>query len=465
MGISAHTKTLKILDALYAVVILVLSGIAYTSICFPENHINEVIDNWKMLSIYDIVTVNSSQSCPFGYDEINRVAQWPGTNEGCYCSYNGDVIDSPCTSSQTKQGCTAVSSTAPFNMRVWRGRVLCVWRGGTSAYWAPVAGNESCPSLTDIYDHEVEFIKCATGEFQLCQESSLGCPINKVLLQNSSDPRPDGYSNSLYFGDDLVLYYGIGDEDSTDLPIIDIAITQGNPCFESESGDSKSYYPLLKETPEECTITDDRFVTIDSLSEESYYQDNDNQDILSLPEFTLEENSLYYLSYRRSILWKKVCQTRYFTREKLHRYDDPLHEVYGLQLALLIVDSIFAFYFIIVGPLLYWWCYRRSEEDLTEFDKPLLTLTILEVFCKILVIPFLLCACVVCGYYRNWYRDLDYRVCSDPLTAAGLKFVDYVLTDPYRLNWAHFGVTLFMLLLQIIVWIMLFVKRTKDNFG
>lgn len=126
MGISGHTKTLKVLDALYAIVILILAGSAYTSICFPYNHIGDVVDNWQTLSIYDIVTVNSSQSCPFGYDEINRVATWPGTIEGCYCSFNQKIFEDTCTSSQIKQGCTVVSETSPFSMRVWRGRVMCV---------------------------------------------------------------------------------------------------------------------------------------------------------------------------------------------------------------------------------------------------------------------------------------------------------------------------------------------------
>lgn len=224
------------------------------------------------------------------------------------------------------------------------------------------------------------------------------------MLQNSSVPRPNDYTNSVYFGDDLVMYYGVGDSNSTNLPIIDIGITEGDVCFESigeEGTKEKEYYPLLKKKPDGCDIVDDRFIALDTLTEDSYLKDNNLQNILDLPEFNLNTNSNYYLSYRPSIIWKNVCQTGYFTRAKINKYDDPLHEVYKLQLALITVDSIFAFYLIIVGPLLYWQFYKKSEEDLTEFDKPLITLSIVETFFKILVIPFLLCACVVCGYYRN----------------------------------------------------------------
>lgn len=50
-------------------------------------------------------------------------------------------------------------------------------------------------------------------------------------------------------------------KDEKYLPIVDIAITEGEPCFEGEEGHKdKEYSVLLKNKPRSCELYDRRFV-------------------------------------------------------------------------------------------------------------------------------------------------------------------------------------------------------------
>lgn len=58
---------MRLINILFSITILVLSAFALTELCFPQDHLNDIVDNWKRLPIYDIVTVDSGDSCPFGF--------------------------------------------------------------------------------------------------------------------------------------------------------------------------------------------------------------------------------------------------------------------------------------------------------------------------------------------------------------------------------------------------------------
>jgi hypothetical protein len=472
MAISSHTKWLRFANLLFGILILILSGTAFTKICSPPNHIQrkfniEILDNWKNLSIYDLKAVSSQESCPFGYEEIAMATQWPGTYQGCYCS-SKPIIQGSCTPDQINQHCLNIAPTISFSMTTWRGQILCILRQGTSAYWAPSPEYTGCPSKTDIYGNVVEFVQCGIGDKAICQESTIGCPINKIIIQQSSDPAPANYNQMVYFGDNYNLYYYIGNASSTDLPIIDLAISEGMVCLQDpgqEGNTSKTYYTLLESVPKGCDYYDGRFQILDTLNETEFYYNNNLQNITELPQFTLSPDNMYYLSARTTILWKSVCKGGYYSMETLNNNKDPLKYILNIHISLLVIQSLVAAYLILVDPLLLYFCYKRSEEEINEYDQPLYSILIIEKFLKIIMIPIMLGTCILVGYYRNWFSNLDARCCSDPTTNASFEFVDFILDDLYKIDWANFSIIIVTLIIDLISGLCLFVSRTKENFS
>lgn len=463
MAVSGHTIIQKIANFLYGVVILVLAGSAYSSICYPPNYIPKVTDNWKNLNIYDIVTVNGTQSCPFGYEEVNFPYVWPGSYSGCYCAYNGRIYEDSCTGNQQSQGCVEVPETSSFEMRVWRGSILCVWRGGTSVFWA--SNPDSCDSKYNEKGERVDFVKCGNGDYSICAEKTLGCPVNKVKLQNAQEPGPNDFGYQVYFGEEMVLYYDKS-PDSNDLPIVDLAISQEGICFQEYNEEPKDlYYPLLKEKPNKCEYEDSRYTQLDSLPQEKFFNENNQQDVVNtLPQLNSTSYN-YIFSYRRSILWKEPCKGGYFSMENLDGNEDALERSENIQIALLVADCILAFYLMILDPIMYTCFYRKSEVDINEYDQPLFSMGVVERFLKIASLPVLIAACVITTKYNIWYYNLENRYCSDPLTNASFEFVNYVLNDTYAYNWSNFAVTLSLLFLDIVLSTMLFISKTRENFG
>lgn len=107
MGVSLNTRLLKAVNIIYCIIVLVLESLAYSELCNPPDHTDDIIDNWESLSIYDIVSVSKDSSCPFGYEEINTLGEWPGSEKGCYCSSTGDITEGSCSDSEQQKGCVS----------------------------------------------------------------------------------------------------------------------------------------------------------------------------------------------------------------------------------------------------------------------------------------------------------------------------------------------------------------------
>ena len=354
-------------------------------------------------------------------------------------------------------------------MTSWRGRILCFKRGGTSVYWAPNVNSEGCPSKTDVHGNIVEFIQCGTGDIAVCQEAGIvNCPINRAVVQLATDPAPPDYSEFVYLGEGSLLYYSYGNSSSTDAPIIDFAISEGDVCLQNvgdEASPGKTYYSLLNKIPSGCKYYDTRFFSLDNVNETEFYNDNNLQNIMSLQGFAPNPENNYMLSMRRSILWKEVCHDDYYSMSTLHDNKDPLKYILNLHIALLVLESVFAAYLIIVDPLLLYCFYKKSEEEINEYDQPLYTVLVVEKLVKIILIPVLLTICIVVGYYRNWFYNLEARCCSDPLTNSCFGFVDYILDDLYKLDWANFSIVVVVLIIDMLSGLCLFVSRTKENYS
>lgn len=105
MGVSLNTRLLKAVNIIYCIIVLVLQGLGYSEICSPTDHTDDILDNWETLNIYDIVSVSSESSCPFGYEEITTVGRWPGSYKGCYCSSSDSITQGSCSSDEEQAGC------------------------------------------------------------------------------------------------------------------------------------------------------------------------------------------------------------------------------------------------------------------------------------------------------------------------------------------------------------------------
>ena len=414
--------------------------------------------------------MESYESCPFGYETVTVPTKWPGSNAGCYCA--GDITKGKCLSSDITKGCIDIPATISFQMNVWRGKILCILRAGTSVYWAPQPdlNASSCPTKTDIYGNVVNFVMCGTGDYAVCQEESVGCPINRILLVEPKQIGPVDYSGSVDFGDGYQLYYDYGNSTSPYLPIIDFAISEGYVSLQNpgdECGYNPYSYSLLLSPQKECEYVDARYSIIDSQGAISFFKDNNLQNITNLQGFSfyVSQNNTYYLSMRTSILWKDVCHDHYYSRSTLQNNKDPLAYVLNLHIVVLVVESVFAAYLIIGDPLLLYFCYKKTEEEINEYDQPLYSILIIEKFLKIILVPILLTTCIIVGYFRNWFYNLEARCCSDATTNACFGFVDYILDDLYKLDWANFSVVVVVLIIDMISGLCLFVSRTKENYA
>mmetsp|Transcript_34485 Transcript_34485/g.60586 ORF Transcript_34485/g.60586 Transcript_34485/m.60586 type:complete len:405 (-) Transcript_34485:3833-5047(-) len=397
------------------------------------------------------------------------LGEWPGSVEGCYCSYNGDILEGFCDSSLVERGCTDVNSTSKSTLRVWRNRVLCLLRSGTSIYWAPTPNSDgTCDTEEDIYGNDVEFIQCGKDNAAFCAEKELGCPINQVLLQSSQSPRPSEFNYSVYFGDDLVLYYQKADEESTVLPIIDVKISEGLACYDKphdQYSANRTYYPLLESTPSKCDYVDDRYTVLDNITFDRYLSENDYQNITELPALDLDSQSNMMLSYRRSILWKEKCTRGEYARSNLNNLDHATDEAEDLQLLLLVVDVILALYLVVIDPLLWIVSLRFTREKIDEFSERLVLLSLLEKMTKIISIPFVSYVAFRVAFLYSWYYDLEHYCCSDPLTNSSFDIVDFSLSDAYRYNWANFALTIGILFADAAFGVIIFVSKVKHNYS
>ena len=160
-----------------------------------------------------------------------------------------------------------------------------------------------------------------------------------------------------------------------------------------------------------------------------------------------------------------MCREYYYSKDTLNDNKDPLNYILNLHIAVLVVQSVFATYLIVVDPWLLYFCYKKSEEEINEYDQPLYAILVVEKIVKLIMIPVLLATCILVGYYRNWYYNLGSRCCSDPTTNACFEFVDYILDDLYKLDWANFSIIVVVLIVDMISGICLFVSRTKENYS
>lgn len=469
MGFLLTSKVSKVLNILWALVMIILAVLAYLSLSSPPNHIQDVLDNWQQPPIYALKTVPKTQSCPFGWETISRVGHWAGSQAGCYCSSTNSLRQGPCADSDLSQNCVDVPETAPFDLQSWRGRIFCLWRGGTAVYYASAYNSDSadpCPSKTDTYGNTVAFRACGKGLGSHCAEEGLSCPVSSMQLQGPGQPTPTGYPFAEYFGDSQVLYYS-NDASSSSLPIIDITITRGPVCYEDpgdESFPGTEPYKLLISTPEQCEYNDTRYILLDQIPETEYFQDNDFQGVVNLPGLGLKADKNWVLALRRSIEWLPHCSTGTFSMLDVSAHRDPLPAITRVQIALLVAVCVLCGYLLLPDPLLNCLLYAKSSDDISEFDAPLRGMFTLERLVKLLLLPFTIAAVWIVTYHHNWFLDLTAKCCSDPLTNATFDFVEFATDDTFLMDWAMFCLNVAILLADSVIGITVFILRTKENF-
>jgi hypothetical protein len=307
MGLTFETKISKVVGFAFGIVIVVCASLAYHLISHPDNHVDDIVDNWKELNIYDIVTVTAGENCPIGYSLVNDMYEWPGSVSGCVC---GNKVQ---TGDCEESGCSKIKSTPKFKMSAWRGHKICLFRAGTSVYYA--VDDDDCSDTEKKDGDKVRFVKCGSGDKSFCVEESLGCPITKIEIVSVREPRPSGLPYSAPVGDSYVIYYERGNADTNELPIVELSISDGDPCLDRGSDTKdKPYYSLINSKDDECDESDPRYVKIDEISEANYFKSNNHYDITNLPRFTMNNDVIWTLSYRRSIEWSTDCRDNRFSR-------------------------------------------------------------------------------------------------------------------------------------------------------
>jgi len=469
MGFLLASKLSKSLNIAWSLVMIILAILAYLSLSSPPNHLRDLLDNWQQSPIYALKTVPKTQSCPFGWETISRVGHWPGSVAGCYCSSSNSLRQGFCADSDLSQGCVDVPETTPFDLQSWRGRILCLWRGGTAVYYASAYDSNAadhCPSKTDIYGNTVLFRACGSGLGSHCAEEGLSCPVSSMQLQGPGQPTPTGFPFAEYFGESQVLYYS-NDDSSPILPIIDITITRGPVCFEDpgdEGFPDTEIYPLLAAAQDLCTYNDSRYIVLDQIAEAEYFKDNDFEGVVDLPGLGLKTDRNWVLAARRSIEWMPHCTQGSFSMLDVNDHRDPLPAITRVQIALLVAVCVLCGYLLLPDPLLNCFCYAKSPDDISEFDAPLRGMFTLERLVKLLLLPFTIAAVWIVTYHHNWFQDLTQKCCSDPLTNASFDFVYFATNDTFLIDWAIFSLNLVILLADSVFGITVFILRTKENF-
>lgn len=226
---------------------MVLAILAYLELAAVSSDVYDVLDNWQTSPIVNITLVDWGDECPAGYLALAlKNSDFPGVQKGhCGCTPNmysfGSTYANCSDEAEVLPECMSYVAKSRVEAESWRGRQLCILRGGQPA--------ESWSSGYKQRPHPTSDGKCPTG-YRRCGQGldhNLGnaicfreedelCPLTNIVVAGAV-PSGVGWFAIGQFDDSYSLYgkrEGLGE-----FPLIDLQLKltsqQGDEFRDGES--------------------------------------------------------------------------------------------------------------------------------------------------------------------------------------------------------------------------------------
>ena len=359
-----------------------------------------------------------------------QIGNWPGTDPGVLV--DGELRRGHCSTYDEQTCSSLIGGKDPKPLSKWKGKHFMISQNFSSYTYinllnSSVLENEECPpnlkqcGFLDTLNHK------------LCLAKEEECPINMMIMKNSSEP-PENYSYSfkkIGFNDGSYLFYT---NEAIDQHIIaELLISEFTICFNPYEYNLFNYV-LYKNR--ECYYStkhsrfNNNYTLLDTMDLSLLYEDNNITSIIEkLPEFPLEEikNEKTQLFYRTFVGYNKECmknkQTKFFKSLS--------HEVLSIIIFFMsILES-----FIFIGVLGVTCIYCDKGDDISEKEEKrekenhslLLNSLLIGIFYSIPVLIFMILL-----YYRLIYILHDYLSCSN---GAYDLFYYREVKEKYKTKW------------------------------
>ena len=115
---------------------------------------------------------------------INLVSyDWPGVDQGCYCSENVLILNGKCSEIQMRSGCKPIEEVTPYKAQKWKTRYICASSMKSKSYFelSKVKASEEC-----LYKHKKCGVIDSVGN-HLCVAENENCPISTISFLNTVD--------------------------------------------------------------------------------------------------------------------------------------------------------------------------------------------------------------------------------------------------------------------------------------
>lgn len=318
--------------------VIVIIGLAFYAVEVTD--FKSFTESWQVQPITDMIFVNGT-TCPATYT-IFREAVWPGAVVHCDCrlSQYADgfktVRDVPCTAIDNANGCVDGPAAPAVTLTRWRGKLLCVQRGGPTALTRLRFNTTtmSCGSST--------LKPCGSGaNTTICVGKNDTCPLNWAIIS----------SDALASDKDVLLNGTLrfrSNFTAMALPITHIAITEGAPCSVISRRPSRAdQLNILLSKSLACQKHDSRYIQLDTLSETDLFLGN------KVPAKYITEVSntiTWRLSIRLEIPWNDDCSTN---RRFVFANRGDIDNVYFTQIAMTVTTLVRAVLMGFVIQLVY----------------------------------------------------------------------------------------------------------------
>lgn len=230
-----------------AIVSMVMAILAYQELAAISGDVFDVLNNWQRKPVVNITVIDWTEECPHGYSLMSiDNTDFPGIKKGhCGCSSNPthtSGLHNCSDEAELTDFCMSYIKKSSVPSTSWRGKRLCVLRGGEPAEsWKNGYRQRPHPNSEGICPEG--YRKCGQGDDHnnaraLCfpEEEPL-CPLTNIVVSESI-PSTEGWDLIGEFNDGYSLFgrrEGYGE-----LPLVDLQIKLTTEVGQSFR-DGKSY--------------------------------------------------------------------------------------------------------------------------------------------------------------------------------------------------------------------------------
>jgi len=363
-----------------------------------------------------------------------------------------------CDKNETKAGCADVAGHSGTDIRMWRGRLLCVSRGTVSAMSRPTLNGGKCAAGP---------VCGPTTDRPYCSGSSK-CPLTDIAIQPSA---PTGSWEELGSFQSTKMW---GKRDGG-LPIIEFSVM---PCFSlahvlsaQRSGQRQKEFCSSMQDPRWRRNVDKTVhssvvrenmgdARTDSMtSQVPSHASNKGPCAAGATCYTIlgTDVDMWELSYKPEIFWKTKCQTDATSRGALTKRREPMKETTVWQ-TMLLIFTIFNFLVmsILVGLTIANYmcgvdlpCWTGSGEE--EYEKMQRHKKYCSFCCKAVTFPISLVAFLVAQGIMRFFEDVAEMKCSDSETNKHVDTLSEGITNVYTSNRNAMIMTVFAFVCELVL--------------